>query len=63
VVLFDQRGCGQSRPHANLDDNQTDALIVDIEALRKSLNIDKFVLFGGSWGNLLMGPHKPCFKL
>ena len=53
VVLFDQRGCGQSRPHANLDDNQTDALIVDIEALRKSLNIDKFVLFGGSWGSTL----------
>ncbi len=53
VVLFDQRGCGQSRPHASLDDNQTDALIGDIEALRKSLNIDKFVLFGGSWGSTL----------
>jgi len=53
VVLFDQRGCGQSRPHASLDDNQTDALIGDIEALRKSLNIGKFVLFGGSWGSTL----------
>ena len=53
VVLFDQRGCGQSRPHASLDDNQTDALIGDIDALRASLNIDKFVLFGGSWGSTL----------
>ena len=43
VVLFDQRGCGKSLPHASLDDNSTDALIGDIEALRQSLNIDKFV--------------------
>jgi proline iminopeptidase len=53
VVLFDQRGCGQSRPHASLDDNQTNALIGDIDALRAFLNIDKFVLFGGSWGSTL----------
>ena len=53
VVLFDQRGCGQSRPYACLDHNSTDMLIDDIEALRQSLDIDKFVLFGGSWGSTL----------
>ena len=53
LVLFDQRGCGQSRPNASLDDNSTDLLIDDIEALRQSLNIDKFILFGGSWGSTL----------
>ena len=53
VVLFDQRGCGQSRPYASLDDNSTDMLIDDMEALRQSLDIDKFVLFGGSWGSTL----------
>ena len=53
VVLFDQRGCGQSRPYASLDDNSTDMLIGDIEALRKSLDIEKFFLFGGSWGSTL----------
>ena len=53
LVLFDQRGCGQSRPNASLDDNSTDLLIDDIDALRKSLNIDKFILFGGSWGSTL----------
>lgn len=53
VVLFDQRGCGQSRPHGSLDQNTTDALIGDIEALRVHLGIDKFILFGGSWGSTL----------
>ena len=53
VVLFDQRGCGQSRPYANLDHNSTDMLIDDMEALRQLLDIDKFVLFGGSWGSTL----------
>ena len=53
VVLFDQRGCGQSRPYASLDDNSTDMLIDDIEVLRQSLDIDKFILFGGSWGSTL----------
>ena len=53
VVLFDQRGCGQSRPNASLDENNTDRLIDDIEALRHSLDVDKFILFGGSWGSTL----------
>ena len=53
AVLFDQRGCGQSRPHGSIEGNSTDALIGDIEALRQHLGIDRFVLFGGSWGSTL----------
>ena len=53
VVLFDQRGCGQSRPQASLDGNSTQDLIEDIEAIRRLLGIDKFILFGGSWGSTL----------
>ncbi len=52
-VLFDQRGCGQSRPHGEIEDNTTQHLIEDIEALRNVLGIHKFVLFGGSWGSTL----------
>ena len=52
-VLFDQRGSGQSRPFASIESNTTDALIGDIEALRHRLGVDKFILFGGSWGSTL----------
>ena len=52
-VLFDQRGSGQSRPFASIESNTTDALIGDIEALRHHLGVDKFSLFGGSWGSTL----------
>ena len=52
-VLFDQRGCGQSQPHGETADNTTQHLIDDIEALRTALGIDRFVLFGGSWGSTL----------
>ena len=52
-VLFDQRGSGQSRPFASIESNTTDALIGDIEALRHNLGVDKFILFGGSWGSTL----------
>ena len=52
-VLFDQRGSGQSRPFASIKSNTTDALIGDIEALRHHLGVDKFILFGGSWGSTL----------
>src|SRR5665213_1570130 len=45
IVLFDQRGSGQSTPHAELEDNNTEALVSDIEAIRTFLNIDRFVLF------------------
>ena len=53
AVLFDQRGCGRSRPHASLEDNTTWDLIEDIERLRKRLGIEKWVVFGGSWGSTL----------
>ncbi len=53
VVLFDQRGCGHSTPHAELHDNTTWDLVADIERLRAHLGIDRFVVFGGSWGSTL----------
>ncbi|KJR07318.1 prolyl aminopeptidase [Gordonia sihwensis] len=57
VVLFDQRGCGQSRPHiadgGDLSVNTTDHLIADMEALRVHLGIDAWQVFGGSWGSTL----------
>jgi proline iminopeptidase len=53
IILFDQRGCGHSTPHCCLQENTTWHLVDDIEAIRNQLNIDKFVLFGGSWGSTL----------
>lgn len=53
IVLFDQRGCGRSRPHASLEHNTTGHLIADIEAIREHLGIDAWVVFGGSWGSTL----------
>ena len=53
VVLFDQRGCGRSRPTASVQANTTWHLVADIETIRQALNIDRFVLFGGSWGATL----------
>lgn len=53
IILFDQRGAGRSTPHACLIDNTTDALIRDMEQLRHHLNIDRWHLFGGSWGSTL----------
>ena len=53
IVLFDQRGAGRSTPHAELSDNSTDALIADMEAIRELLGIDRWLLFGGSWGSTL----------
>ena len=53
IILFDQRGAGLSTPHARLEDNNTAALIEDIETLRKTLAIDRWVIFGGSWGSTL----------
>ncbi|XP_013409160.1 proline iminopeptidase [Lingula anatina] len=50
IVLFDQRGAGKSTPPGELKDNTTWALVEDIETLRKHLNIDQWVVFGGSWG-------------
>jgi len=53
IVLFDQRGCGKSRPHASLQDNTTWHLVSDIEALREHLQIERWQVFGGSWGSTL----------
>jgi proline iminopeptidase len=53
IVLFDQRGCGRSTPHAELTDNTTWHLVADIERLREKLDIDRWQVFGGSWGSTL----------
>jgi proline iminopeptidase len=53
IILFDQRGCGRSTPQGSLESNTTAHLIDDIESLRKFLNIEKWLLFGGSWGATL----------
>ncbi len=53
VVLFDQRGAGRSTPHASLEENTTWALVADIEGLRQHLGIERWLVFGGSWGSTL----------
>lgn len=53
IVLFDQRGCGKSTPHAELEENTTWDLVADIERLRTHLGIEKWQVFGGSWGSTL----------
>jgi proline iminopeptidase len=53
IVLFDQRGCGRSTPHASLEENTTWDLVRDMEAIRERLGIDKWQVFGGSWGSTL----------
>ena len=53
IVLFDQRGCGRSLPHASLEANTTWDLVADMERLRIHLGIDRWQLFGGSWGSTL----------
>ena len=53
IILFDQRGCGKSKPHASIINNTTWHLLDDIESIRKSLKIKRFFIFGGSWGSAL----------
>lgn len=53
IIFFDQRGAGKSLPVGSLDDNTTEKLIGDIEAIRNKLNIEKFIVVGGSWGSTL----------
>ena len=53
IILFDQRGAGQSSPHAELSQNNTQSLIDDIECIREHLGIERWILFGGSWGSTL----------
>ncbi|MEN8175567.1 MAG: prolyl aminopeptidase [Pseudomonadota bacterium] len=53
LILFDQRGCGRSLPHASLEANDTWRLVADIEALREFFGVDRWLVFGGSWGSTL----------
>lgn len=53
IILFDQRGCGKSTPHACLENNTSQHLVADIEAIREHLKITQWVVFGGSWGSTL----------
>jgi len=53
IFLFDQRGCGRSRPHASLEHNTTWDLVADIERLRESFGVPRWQVFGGSWGSTL----------
>ncbi|WP_224247320.1 prolyl aminopeptidase [Hyalangium gracile] len=53
IVLFDQRGCGKSTPHASVEENTTWHLVEDMETLRRHLGIERWMVFGGSWGSTL----------
>jgi len=53
IILFDQRGAGQSTPHAELEGNTTQALVADIEAVREECGVEQWMVFGGSWGSTL----------
>jgi len=53
VILFDQRGCGRSRPHAALEGNTTASLVADMETIRTRLGVEQWLVFGGSWGSTL----------
>ena len=53
IILFDQRGCGKSTPHASLENNTSWDLVADIELIREHLHIEQWVVFGGSWGSTL----------
>ncbi|MGB3293996.1 MAG: prolyl aminopeptidase [Phormidesmis sp.] len=66
IILFDQRGCGRSTPHAELEENTTWDLVADIEKLRSHLSIAQWTVFGGSWGSTLSlayaQTHPTCCK-
>src|SRR3990167_2098989 len=68
IILYDQRGAGQSLPYGDLKDNTTPHLIADIETLRTHLGIEKWYVFGGAWGTTLGIAYaeahpKPCLGL
>ena len=70
IILFDQRGCGKSIPHASVENNTTWHLVGDMEAIREALDIESWIVFGGSWGAtlaLIYGQTHPervaCFVL
>lgn len=62
VLLFDQRGCGRSTPHAELEANTTWHLVADIERLREMMGVDKWLVFGGSWGSTLALAYSQTHK-
>lgn len=66
IILFDQRGCGRSRPHASVENNTTWHLVADIEKIRRVLGIEQWIVFGGSWGATLSliyaQSHPDCVK-
>jgi proline iminopeptidase len=53
LVLFDQRGCGRSTPHADIEDNTTWDLVADLERIRERMGVSRWLVFGGSWGSTL----------
>lgn len=53
IIMFDQRGCGKSYPHSELEGNNTQALVADMEKIREFLGVDQWIVFGGSWGSTL----------
>ncbi len=53
IILFDQRGCGRSKPHASVVDNTTWHLVADMEIIRQTIQVDDWIVFGGSWGATL----------
>ncbi len=53
IIIFDQRGCGRSKPSGHVEYNSTQDILEDIESIRKKLDIEKLILFGGSWGATL----------
>jgi proline iminopeptidase len=62
IIQFDQRGCGKSTPYAVLEDNNTHASVADLEALREHFGVDRWHVFGGSWGStlsLIYAQHHP----
>lgn len=62
VLLFDQRGCGRSTPHAELEANTTWHLVADIERLREMMGVDQWLVFGGSWGSTLALAYSQTHK-
>ncbi|MSP18557.1 MAG: prolyl aminopeptidase [Bdellovibrionales bacterium] len=61
IILFDQRGCGKSTPHASIVDNTTWHLVDDMEVLRKEMKVEKWQVFGGSWGSTLAIAYAETF--
>ena len=60
IILFDQRGCGRSKPHGCLEQNNIWDLVEDIETLKLNLDIEKWLVFGGSWGSTLALAYAQC---